>query len=252
MKRTMTTICVVAAFLAIENSAFATLSPGLIAYYPFDGSGIDASGNGNDATVFGATPTEDRFGNPESAYCFDGIDDYIEIPNTVKPGFPITVSAWVRQDSIGLGPIFRNDQHDSSSYRYGISLQYTEEGHLAAHVFEGFSTSSNRVDMISNDPLVTPGDWHHFAVVFDDYRDIQLFWDDQEVEGYYRGSGSGLTYSNSPGAVGLKYDNTGEVFFRGCIDDIRVYNSAVPEPATICTLGFGSLALLRHGRRKLR
>ncbi len=37
---------------------------GLITYYPFNGNANDASGNGNDGVVHGATLTEDRFGNP--------------------------------------------------------------------------------------------------------------------------------------------------------------------------------------------
>ena len=32
-------------------------------------------------TVHGATLTTDRFGNPNSAYSFNGSTDYIEIPN---------------------------------------------------------------------------------------------------------------------------------------------------------------------------
>jgi hypothetical protein len=59
------------------------LNDGLVAYYPFNGNANDKSGNGNHGTVHGATLTEDRFGNADSAYNFDGVYDYIEIKNTV-------------------------------------------------------------------------------------------------------------------------------------------------------------------------
>ena len=52
----------------------------MIAHYPFDGNADDASGNGNHGEVHGATLTKDKFGNADSAYSFDGVDDYIEIP----------------------------------------------------------------------------------------------------------------------------------------------------------------------------
>ena len=52
---------------------------GLIAYYPFNRNANDESENGNHGTVYGATLTTDRFGNPDSAYSFDGVDDYIEV-----------------------------------------------------------------------------------------------------------------------------------------------------------------------------
>ena len=41
---------------------------GLVGYWGFNGNANDESGNGNDGTVNGATPTEDRFGNANSAY----------------------------------------------------------------------------------------------------------------------------------------------------------------------------------------
>ena len=67
---------------SISNSP-AFLTNGLIAYYPFNGNANDASGNGNNGTVYGATLTADRFGNPNSAYYFNGTNNYITaaIPN---------------------------------------------------------------------------------------------------------------------------------------------------------------------------
>ena len=49
-------------------------SDGLVGYWPFTGNANDASGNGNNGTVNGATLTTDRFGNANSAYSFDGND----------------------------------------------------------------------------------------------------------------------------------------------------------------------------------
>jgi hypothetical protein len=73
---------------------------GPVAYYPFNGNAIDASGNGNHGTVHGAALTTDRFGNANSAYSFDGVDDYIGFPETVftesTPGF--TFCAWVQTE----------------------------------------------------------------------------------------------------------------------------------------------------------
>ena len=46
----------------------------LVAYYPFNGNANDESDFINHGTVFGASPTNDRFGKPESAFYFDGED----------------------------------------------------------------------------------------------------------------------------------------------------------------------------------
>ena len=52
-------------------------SDGLVGYWPFDGNANDESDNGNNGNVNGAVSTNDRFNNENSAYYFDGINDYI-------------------------------------------------------------------------------------------------------------------------------------------------------------------------------
>jgi hypothetical protein len=51
---------------------------GLVGWWPFNGNANDASGNGNNGTVNGATPTPDRFGNSNAAYSFNGTSNYID------------------------------------------------------------------------------------------------------------------------------------------------------------------------------
>ena len=67
--------------LSFPGKAQVNLANGLIAYYPFSGNANDASGNGNNAVFNNATLTTDRFGNPNSAYYFDGVSNYIQIPD---------------------------------------------------------------------------------------------------------------------------------------------------------------------------
>ncbi|MGC4104632.1 LamG domain-containing protein [Ferruginibacter sp.] len=74
------------------------LNKGLMAYYPFNGNAEDASGNNNHPVFNNATLTSNRFGEPNSAYHFNGINTYMRIPNSVSlnAGNTITLSAWVR------------------------------------------------------------------------------------------------------------------------------------------------------------
>jgi hypothetical protein len=57
------------------------LEEGMLLHYPFNGNAIDNSGNNHDGTIFGVTFGIDRFGNPDSAAYFDGVNDYINFPN---------------------------------------------------------------------------------------------------------------------------------------------------------------------------
>ena len=67
-------------------ASFESLNEGLVAYYPFNGNANDESGNGHHGTVNGATLAEDRFGEDNRSYSFDGENDYI---NQGFNGFPI-------------------------------------------------------------------------------------------------------------------------------------------------------------------
>ena len=69
----------------------------IIADYPLDGNANDVSGNGHDGTVYGAVPTTDRDGTPNSALSFDGVNDYISVPNhpELSPEERIVVEAWM-------------------------------------------------------------------------------------------------------------------------------------------------------------
>ena len=79
------------------------LQQGLVGYWPFCGNANDESGNGNDGVVNGATLTEDRFGNANAAYGFDGVDDYIIGSADSLPTNDRTVSVWFFGNTIGEG-----------------------------------------------------------------------------------------------------------------------------------------------------
>ena len=88
--------------LVLDGIVSPEKNDGLVAYYPFNGNADDLSGNGNNGIVHGAALTEDRFGNANSAYHFDGIDDYIMIPHSEDFKFGVydfTISLWLQYPS---------------------------------------------------------------------------------------------------------------------------------------------------------
>ena len=89
---------IIIVLLMMASTGFAEITAeDIVAWYPFNGNAVDESGNGNDGIVIGATLAEDRFGNPDSAYEFDGIDDRIVCgndPSTIPE--KVTVSVWVK------------------------------------------------------------------------------------------------------------------------------------------------------------
>src|SRR6185312_8036339 len=82
----------------LQSFSQVNLNSGLMAYYPFTGNANDASGNANNPIFNNATLTQDRFGNPNSAYSFNGTDNYIRIRNstTLNSSNQISICAWVK------------------------------------------------------------------------------------------------------------------------------------------------------------
>jgi len=76
---------------------------GLVAYYPFNNNAKDESKYINNATVHGASLTSDRFSFENKAYHFDGIDDYLLIPNESQINYDttdFTISLWFYPDTV--------------------------------------------------------------------------------------------------------------------------------------------------------
>lgn len=76
---------------------------GLVAHYPFTGNAEDASGNGYHGQVFGAQLATDRWERAEEAYAFDGVDDYIRLPDYLDLfDLDFTISAWMQPEEYGM------------------------------------------------------------------------------------------------------------------------------------------------------
>ena len=77
---------------------------GLVAYYPFNGSAKNESGNGNDGEVKGVALAKDRHGDDGNAYDFDGKADSIEMADSSSldlgdgAGKEWTVTIWFKGD----------------------------------------------------------------------------------------------------------------------------------------------------------
>ncbi len=110
--------------VAFGGIAKADLNNGLVAYYPFDGNATDMSGNGHNGIVSGATLCADRNGKANSAYSFDGVNDYIKIPHHSALNFSndFSIAFWVKSDSsAGTRVMLAKGQDCGNSYFFGWS-----------------------------------------------------------------------------------------------------------------------------------
>lgn len=197
---------------------------GLLAEYLFRGNADDSSGRGRHGTVHGATLTADRFGTPDSAYRFDGVDDEIVVSPPPVVGSALSVSVWACFDRRDLRTgqwsnciIAQDDGNDENQSRRVFQLS-TFGHHLVWHRM-----------VCSRDPecklRIRFGEWCHVVATVAAGRHT-LYVDGirhDAVDGELR------SHAEQPLHIGRKGTAETHFFFRGAIDDVRIYDRALAE-----------------------
>jgi cell division protein FtsB len=212
--------------LTLNTPTSIELSEGLVAHYPFSGNAEDHSGNENHLTVNGATLSEDRFGMTESAYSFDGKDDYLFTDLDDRKG-DFTLSLWAKADDI-----------EQSRYRSVINIHDKTPGSAATCQIHTSGGRYPTYQLFSSNPesfaLVTT-EWQHLAVTVS--GKVVRFYENgkhiysQELEG-----GAANKFSN----IIIGQNRNRDRKYSGHIDDVYVYNRAIND-AEIARLFDGGL-----------
>jgi hypothetical protein len=200
---------------------------GLIAYYPFSGSANDFSGNGNDGVVHGATLTTDRFGNPNSAYGFNGSNNFIEIPdNAILRPTSLTIAAWIYSVSAGHNAIVYK-----STYADATNEQYALEINAANQLNGGVKRNSSCQaavgwNNVTSTQTIPTNQWSFFCMT----------WDDSLLKAYINGVLIATNTSVPLGSIdncvggtlrlGILWQGD-EAPFNGKLDDFRFYNRSL-------------------------
>jgi hypothetical protein len=207
-----------------------TIYDNLLIYYKLDGNSDDFSGNNYHGSV-NATLTTDRNGNPNSAYHFDGLSEYINFPNVaaLKPQLPISYSFWAKLDNVNatktvfVANCFSQDNHA------GVWMNGSGAGKLAINY--GGSTGTTSSDNLRNKvgtTILQTGIWYHFVGICRSETDMELYINCLDDQGTYAGAGGSLGYTSDAGNIGRK-DVAGQspYFFNGSIDEFMYWDRAI-------------------------
>jgi Concanavalin A-like lectin/glucanases superfamily/Secretion system C-terminal sorting domain len=193
-----------------------------VAYYPFTGNANDAIGSLNGTLNGGVQLTTDRFGNPNSAYNFDGIDDAISfnaLPMTNIDNFSLL--AWV------------NPALFSSSNQFNkmiVSLGPGSNGYNMGMGNNSGSGSGNELGGLYN--LVT---WLHSGSFFSSvntWYHVAMIRENGVTKFYMNAVLAPNTNSNTPFTPTTAFQIGGQDFdpthyWNGKIDEVKIYNVAL-------------------------
>jgi len=217
-----------------------TASAGLVAHWSFDNQsdpGCDDSGNSHNGTFHPSTggPTWEN-----SMMRFDGVDDYM---SAADPGGDFALTS-----ALGIVVELALESEVTSNYRlvckrddsggYGYAFDITDDGYLRALL-----TGS---DALVSDVKVPVGQAVTLAMTWDGTTNQaaihigSLSWSR---------TCSNMTSTSYELRIASQTEYTGGAnHFKGLIDDVKIYDTAVPEPATLLMVGVGCLGLMRKRR----
>jgi gliding motility-associated-like protein len=232
MKKILTSLV----FLSFLITGFSqNLDSMLLLYYPFSGNANDASGNGYHGTVFNATLADDRFGNPNSAYYFNGVNSYIEFPNVaaLKPPLPVSFSFWIQIENYDFPytNFFTTDYEENMcSGAWGNFLAGT--GRIALNYGDGAPNSTGPQDRrtkIGNSQFLL-NTWYFVIFIIRGPQDMDIYVNCLNDGGTYSGTGGPLAYTSNAGNLG-KHDLITDppFFFLGYLDEFRYWDRALTQ-----------------------
>lgn len=191
----------------------------LAAAYSFDENdgwvAADASGKGNHGTIKEAVRTTGKFGK---AVLFDGVNDWMTVndSDSLDLSTGLTIEAWVYPQAIQSGSILAKEMLNGSSYEMmafsGSSVP------LAS-----FNAGSGNL-VVKDTQMLPLNTWSHLATTYDGVNQ-RLYVNGVQVAVLAQ-TGSIL---KSDGKLSIGGNSVWGEFFKGAIDEIRIYNYALSE-----------------------
>lgn len=153
--------------------------------------------------------------NLGQALSFDGVDDYVEIPNFAPCDTALTIEAWINHTSGNGHIVNRGGGYGDPGYslfHYG--------GHIRIEL-------QRDVGVIVDNPAPADNEWHHVAFTWDNSsQDILVYIDGQLAPN----SGTFAGPIAAPGQeLNIGRNEKRGAHFNGKIDDVRIWSVALTD-----------------------
>lgn len=215
-------------FFEISNSP-GSISIGLEAFFPFKNDANNYTNNKITTTIFGATLTKDRFDEPNAAYQFNGKSDFIQTNfKGILGSEKRTLAFWAKLD-------LTNTKNGMAAVSWGPGTD--------GHRFDGYfnfdaigPTSNIGASAITYQTpyKINDNSWHHYVFMIDTdnskVNNIKVYQDAILLTNRLAEYDLTLkvnTKDGDPLKIGKCSAPNDPSFFKGAIDEIRIYSRAL-------------------------
>ena len=220
------------------------LEDGLVAYYNFNGGSLDdSSGYNNDIAFNNATKTVDRFGHINNAYLFDGANSYMRVPSSpsLNPD-NITLFAIVKINGFNMNNCHSNQilgkgYPDYANGFYNLRFNDFSTSCISApninnEIFSGEYGDDNPqgsdAGVGTDTVFAKTGEWYYIVYTYDGIT-AKLYINGQLKNTLQKSVP--FTDNSNDLYIGRHEDPPYPYYFNGIIDEIRIYNRALPTGA---------------------
>lgn len=216
-------------FFEISSSP-GSISIGLEAFFPFKNNANNFTNNKITSTVFGATLTKDRFDEPNAAYQFNGKSDYIQTNfNGILGNAKRTLAFWARLD------LSNNNKNGMAAVSWGPGTDgHRFDGYFNFDAIGPTSNIGGSAITYQTPFKINDNSWHHYAFLIDSVEpkvnNIKVYQDGLLLNtrlAEYDLTLKVNTKEGDPLKIGKCSAPNDPSFFKGAIDEIRIYSRAL-------------------------
>ena len=217
--------------ITININDIVDFEDGILAYYPFKGNALDAGANSlhgelSGDGISGPQLSSDRFENADAAYLFDGVDDYILLPQVQEIHFAdndFSINVWAKIE----GEIPDGDYHSIFS---AFNSSTGKEFNLGVHgvwdsiYFKQYHQGGSTGDLL----CVSPETGWHMITVCKSNNILKMYYDGIEI-GHTACSAIVNTSISTKVMIGAIDFSTlhPQWLFRGSIDDLSIHTREI-------------------------
>jgi hypothetical protein len=194
---------------------------GLVAYFPLDGDAIDQTSNGHNGTIFGAATIPGVVGK---ALYFNGTSSYVQIPSagSLSMTDALSISVWIKPELLNLWYKVvskSNSQVTDNDWSLGEAMA----GGICFSVYKGadqyYTNGGTSLNL---------NEWNHVLGTWD--GSVMRIYQNGKLQSEMVDVTLPINSSEGPLFIGRMPQNT--YYFKGAIDELRIFNRAVtPQEA---------------------
>lgn len=203
---------------------------GLISWWSGDGNANDSASANHGLEINGANYA---LGGVGETFSFDGIDDYLTIPDTtnLNPTSAVSITSWVKLSNnnkyqIILSKFYANYLNGAGDDSYLLGINPTGGIYWVVETLTGATLNDNQTN--SSPVSIFNNKFHHVVGTYDG-ANMKIYFDGQLVQ-TLAASGDIQGSPATPVLIGGGSNlNANDWFTNGQLDEVTLYNVALSE-----------------------